>query len=473
MKRLKQLVLGVGLLAVLAALAAMAAIDRAQIPPRNLSPYIEHRAEGHNERIVSVGNWAGETLLRMDRGGAPIMVAEQRLNVGAHEGRAAQAAQGGQTHVVDSAAALITAINTAQAGDRILIAPGTYYVRGDGGYLRTANPGREGMPIVVNAEQAGTVTLEFDMGEGFLVTMPHWTFENLVIKGVCKVQEFCEHAFHVVGGAHHFVSRNNAIIDFNAHYKINGEGGQMPDVGTIDHNSLYNRTVRQTANPVTLIDLVAASRWSIHDNYLGDFIKGGGDRISYGGFAKGAGRENVFERNVVLCENHLSGQPGARVGLSLGGGGTGLPFCRDKRCITEQDASRLTANLIAACSDDGIYVNRAATSVVTHNTLIDTGGISVRFVESSADVQGNLVDGMIRARDGGILRAADNVDTSALRLYLGMHPVRDYFRNIGDLDLNWVSAGPGASVYGRYSDLCGNTNASLRGAFDSFAGCVR
>jgi hypothetical protein len=72
-----------------------------------------------------------------------------------------------------------------------------------------------------------------------------------------------------------------------------------------------------------------------------------------------------------------------------------------------------------------------------HNTLINTGGISVRFVESSANVQGNLVDGLIRTRDGGLLRAADNFDTSASRLYLGVYPVRNLYVNAAAMVFTW------------------------------------
>jgi hypothetical protein len=84
------------------------------------------------------------------------------------------------------------------------------------------------------------------------------------------------------------------------------------------------------------------------------------------------------------------GTPGRRVGISLGGGGSGKQFSRDQRCITEQNGGLIQSNLVASCSDDGTYINRATAIKILHNTPIDTGGISVRVVESSADVQGSL-----------------------------------------------------------------------------------
>ena len=221
---------------------------------------------------------------------------------------------------------------------------------------------------------------------------------------------------------------------------------------------------------------MTASAWVIRRNLISDFIKGDGDRISYGAFAKGGGSDNLFEQNVVICEDRLRGTPGQRIGLSLGGGGTGKEYCRDGKCITEQSGSTLRANLVASCSDDGIYLNAAARSTLQHNTLVDTGGITVRFPESSADVQGNLVDGLIRTRDGGLLRLDDNLDTPAARLYLGSHPNRAWFRDPLMLDFQWREPVPRrAGRSEALPDLCGGKRPlqPRYGAFEDFASCMR
>ena len=161
--------------------------------------------------------------------------------------------------------------------------------------------------------------------------------------------------------------------------------------------------MRQTANPVNVIDIVDASRWTLRKNLITDLFKGDGNRTSYGGIAKGAGSANVFDNNIVLCEYRVHAPGTITIGLSLGGGGTGAAFCRDGRCVAEQEGGSLRGNLIAACSDDGIYLNKAARSMIAHNTLIDTAGIELRFPTTSANVEGNLVDGRIRTRDGAVL----------------------------------------------------------------------
>ncbi|WP_229506329.1 chondroitinase-B domain-containing protein [Massilia sp. BJB1822] len=482
-----------GLLAAMAALAALASygLERSGIPPRRLAPYLEQRADGHNPLIVGVGRAMAATLHTLDRGDPPLP-GTLRLRIGAQAEDARNAGQttapdaadtlaaGSREVTVASADALRAAIAQALPGDRITVLPGRYRFLASS-YIAVSRPGTREQPIVLRAARAGSVVLELAMAEGFLVSAPWWTFENLQLQGICPLQGNCEHAFHITGAAQHFTARNNTILDFNSHIKINGQHGVQPDHGLLEQNTLSNTAVRQTGTPVTPIDLVAASHWTIRANLISDFIKGGGDQISYGGFAKGAGSGNVFERNVVICEQRLRGQPGQRVGLSLGGGGTAAPYCRDQRCITEQDGGVLQANLIASCSDEGIYLNRAATSQLRHNTLIDTAGIALRFPETSADLEGNLVDGRIAVRGGALLRAQDNLDSGVTRLYLGSHPLRALFHAPLEFDLRWRGPAPRREAVstdarsGAVAELCGAPRPSqpAYGAFEDFAACLR
>ncbi|WP_394779732.1 right-handed parallel beta-helix repeat-containing protein [Undibacterium sp.] len=470
-------------LIVAAAILLTYALQRAAVTPRALGPYVEHRTQGHNPAIEKAGQTVAAMLTSLDRGNDDDPYVFPALKIGAQTATSASAAvagtaiatTAGKPVYVASTAEAMRAIAQAKPGDVISFLPGTYRFEGQGS-VKVTQPGTAEQRITVTAERAGTVTLEFNMVEGFRVAAPYWTFENLSIKGICENHSDCEHAFHVVGRASHFIARNNTITDFNAQFKINGEDGFMPDDGLIESNSLSNSSVRNTANPVTMMDMVAASRWVIRRNLITDFIKGDGNRVSYGAFAKGAGVDNRFEENIVICEHKLKGLPGSRVGLSFGGGGTGKEFCRDKRCITEHDRGVMQSNLIMACSDEGIYINRGATSKLIHNTLIDTSGIAVRFPESSADLEGNLVDGRTLARDGGIIRGDDNIESSVAALYIGRHSVRQLFAGASHLDLAWASPPPRrkAALPG-ILDLCGGPRSSqpVYGAFEDFSGCYQ
>ncbi|HSQ82727.1 MAG TPA: right-handed parallel beta-helix repeat-containing protein [Casimicrobiaceae bacterium] len=473
LRRLPWLV-AIAVLVVAAGAAFSWAVNRIGVSPRRLAPYVERRAAGHDRAIVEAGRLISQILVALDRGRDEV---HRPLPVPAGDHVAAQPQPSGafgarRSIGVATPEEAVQAITRAEPGDVITLAPGTY--RFHGPYIDVRQPGAPGAPIAVRAGHAGTVVLEFDMVEGFLVSAPYWTFENLTIRGVCANDSDCEHAFHVVAGASHFIARNNAIEDFNAQFKINASAGSVPDSGVIAGNALTDTRPRQTANPVAMIDLVAASHWRIVGNRLSDFVKAQGDGISSGAFAKGGGADNRFERNVVVCEDRLRGLPGQRVGLSLGDGGTGHAYCRDKRCITEQDRGVIASNLIAFCSDDGIYLNRAAQSRIVDNTVLDTGGVVLRFGESSATVTGNLVDGPILARDGAALHASGNRDTGLTRIYLGWHPVRRLFEDALALDLRWRGEAPRQHrAAGTSRDLCGAMRPAppAYGAFEDIRRC--
>ena len=470
-----RLLAGVLLLAALAVLGAAYLTEKLGVPPRLLAPYIEKRTSGHNPTIVRTGEMVGQILRTNDRGAAmPVQARAFRIGAQPEAPGKIPGASEQSIVVVSSTAEALAAIASASPGDSITFAPGTYHFTGR--YIAVNRPGTALRPITVRAEQPGNVKLEFDMSEGFLVSAPYWRFENLTIVGACKSHYDCEHAFHVVGSGHHLGIRNNTITDFNSHFKINASGEQTPDDGVLEGNTLNNNSVRQTGLPINVIDLVVASNWIIRKNLITDFFKGEGNRTSYGGYAKGGGSNNLFENNIVLCEYRVHSPGAVTVGLSLGGGGTGAEYCRDKRCVTEQEKSTIRGNLIASCSDDGIYINKGAMSKVIHNTLIDTAGISVRFPSSSADIEGNLVDGKIRKRDDATLRLTDNIETSLSRLFAGSHPVRDLFDIVDTGTFDKVLPRRSANTTGEsVPDLCGVAPAGPRayGAFDRFANCVR
>ncbi len=313
-----------------------------------------------------------------------------------------------------SAAEIVTALSSAKAGQTILIKPGTYRITNK---VNTGFAGSREQPITVRASAPGQVTIEFDTVEGFAVSQAFWIFENLTIRGVCKEHSDCEHAFHVFGNANHTVIRNNLIKDFNAHIKVNGLDGDWPDDGLVQFNTLTNSKLRETHLPVTLVDIVGANHWTLADNLVSNFIKGEGDHISYGMFMKGAGRGGRIERNLIVCTPQDISQPGSRVGLSFGGGGTGKPYCRDQRCDAEYTAGLAANNIVAHCNDFGIDVNQSSAILIAHNTLINTAGIDVRRGPASAQAYGNLLDGRIRQRDGAQLKSEMNELASMPAIY--------------------------------------------------------
>lgn len=313
--------------------------------------------------------------------------------------------------VLVSTEALAAALDDARPGEVLELAPGTYRV------AARLNTGRAGTPtqaITLRAARPGTVTLEVDTVQALVASQPHWVFENLVWRGVCAQDSRCEHAVHVVGTARGVVLRNNRFEDFNAAIKVNGENGQWPDAGLLQFNTFSNRRARRTDLPVTPFDLVGASHWQVLDNRVERFIKAGGNGISFGIFVKGGGEGSRIERNLVVCTPEAVAQAGQRVGISLGGGGTDASSCRRQPCEAEHLGGVVANNVVAHCNDAGIDVFRSPRSLVAHNTLINTLGVSVRDAPAQAKVVANLIEGTVHRRFGGIADASDNMSVPVL-----------------------------------------------------------
>ena len=299
---------------------------------------------------------------------------------------------------VSSVSGLLKAINTALPGDRISVAPGEYLFSGRS--IEVVRSGTATRPIILTAEHPWQTTFSFNLLEGLSVTASDWHFDGLSIEGVCSQDSRCEHAFHIVGKAYRTRISNSRIVNFNAPIKINGDSGHFPDGGLIENTYIGNTRARDTTKPVVGIDAVAVNHWLVRNNLIANFKKTKGNHTSSGGFFKGAGGYNRFESNLVVCSERVAMEY-IQIGLSLGNGGTSSSACRDGRCQFEQRDSDITGNLIANCSDVGIYLNRASGSTLTNNTLYSTLGIDVRFEASNAIIANNLLSGRIKERDGG------------------------------------------------------------------------
>ena len=412
--------------------------------------------------LPQVGAWAGRILPppRFDGAGRALPSSAADLERAARAGPQAPA---GPVVRVASVKELRKALEQATPGSVIEIAPGTYEVRGSN--LGITAAGLPSHPITVRAARLGQVRLQFRIREGFHVRAPFWVFENLIIEGTCRKHNKCDHAFHIVGDADGTVVRNNVILDFNSHMKINGlaRQGKFPDGGLVEFNTLRGRTPRQTDKPATPIDVVGASDLTVRRNVIADFHCVGGKQISYAAFIKGNASGGILEQNLVICE--LLHRGGIRLGLSFGGGGTGSRSCVGGDCTTEHTGGIIRNNIIMHCpADVGIYLNRSAGTVVHNNILYNTLGIDVRFDTTDATVFNNVVDGRIKERNGGRARIGHN-----LTLAGGLDPAALFAApEAGDFQLKTpdevLKAGQPADGSGQElgEDFCGRAHDRAR-----------
>lgn len=309
--------------------------------------------------------------------------------------------------LVTTSKSLAKALENARPGDVISLAPGEYSLE----RTKLTRAGTEAEPIVVRAAELGAARIKSKRVELFWLNAPYWVFENLDIEGGCASQSNCHHAFHIVGRASGTIIRNNRMTEFHAAIKGNGSGKKkvFPNDVVIENNLIYNRTPRETSDPVTPIDVVGGRRWVVRGNLIADFGKLHGNQISYAAFLKGGSRGGVFERNLIVCEwRHTAG---TRLGLSFGGGGTsGSSNCEEGSCVPEHHDGIIRNNIVLNCPDDvGVYLNKAAGTQILNNTVLGTTGVDVRFGQSKARVANNVLEGKIRNRNGGSHEAANNL----------------------------------------------------------------
>ena len=303
---------------------------------------------------------------------------------------------------IADAGQLASALAAARPGEVITLRPGTYALH----RLEIDAGGEPGRPITLRAQKLGDVRLTTSDVEAFVVGAPDWIFENLEIDGIGPDTD---HAFHILGGADRTIIRHNDLRDFNAAVKGNVRDGRFADDVLIENNLIRNATTRDTALSVTPLDIDGGRRWDVRDNFIADFGKSGGNRVSYGAFMKAGSSDGVFERNLIICEWKTKGF--TRIGLSFGGGGVKDPaYCEDRNCTPEHSDGVIRNNIILNCPTDvGIYVNTSRNIKIFHDTLINTGGIDVRFPESTAEIRNNIISGRTRERNGGMLTEETNL----------------------------------------------------------------
>lgn len=298
-------------------------------------------------------------------------------------------------------------IERAKPGDELVIKSGNYhfnYKRLEASKEWTSQDDN----IILRSEVNGEVNLFFDSVEAIIIESPNWIIDGLNFVGSCNDHSRCEHALHVVGNAQNIVIRNNTFYDFNAALKINELNGIYPDNGLIEHNIFGSSGPRKTNHSITPINLDHGNNWIVRANLIHDFIKEGGNQISYGAFMKGGIENGVFERNLIICNTQKRNYDGSRVGLSLGGGGMEQSDRRNNS-IYESINSKIRNNIIIHCNDVGIYNQLSSNSTISNNLLFNTFGIDTRYKSSPAIITNNIVSNRIKNRDNAQSHQENNL----------------------------------------------------------------
>tara|TARA_R110001583_G_scaffold143203_1_gene295295 strand:+ start:510 stop:1826 length:1317 start_codon:yes stop_codon:yes gene_type:complete len=332
---------------------------------------------------------------------------------------------------ISNATELEHALREVAPGDSLLLSPGHYPLQ------RTVSRigGTQETPITIKAIAPGSVIIDAENEETFVIYHPYWIFEGLIIEGT----DTTNHAFHLSLDADYVVIRNTTIRNFHNHIKVNGKHDRFPDHILIEKNRLTNDTVRKTARPASPIDIIGGTHAVIRGNLITDFSRSEGDQISYGLFIKGNSSFGMIEQNLVVCSAHHSG--GYRIGISLGGGGTAPSYCENQDCSIEHRSGVIRNNIVMNCSDAGIFLKKASGSQILHNTLIQTSGIDIQLKGSSATIVGNYIDGDLRARKGAQYRQHNNLiaGKSSTAACSQSHPLISDLHHKANQIVRWIT----------------------------------
>lgn len=290
--------------------------------------------------------------------------------------------QSGHVITVNDIPTLELALVNAKPGQVIYLDSGIYQLNKT---VSTKANGAERNPITLTASPSSRVIVNTDVG--LKIKHSHWHVEGLNFTGKCKSHSLCEHAIQIVGGVNHTTIFGNTFTDFNAHIKSNGIKASgnttrvFPTEVRIANNQFTNSSIRNTANPVTPIDVVGGDSIHLLNNFIADFAKNGGNRTTYGAFLKGGGSYGLIKGNTVACVHKLPIKhiDDIRIGLSLGGGTTGVDVCQSSNCGYEHKHGVVENNTIINCAyDPAIFINKVSYSEVNNNKLMNSRIIQVK-----------------------------------------------------------------------------------------------
>ncbi len=295
---------------------------------------------------------------------------------------------------------LVAACEGALAGDEIVLAKGIYRITGRSRIAISQRPGpvtvrgETANPAVVTVEGAGqdeaAVAMIFELTDS-----PQWTFRDLTTRNSFY------HGFKFNAASTDCVLRNVVMRD---HGESGVKGTSDPAKGVYPDRLLvegcdigFTKEAGGTRSVVEGIDGVGVRGWVIRKNRFVNIQKGG--QPAYGAFTKGNSQDTLIEENRF---EHCF------IGASLGGGGTGAAYFRDRDGSLEHRGGVIRKNTFVGCTDAAIYLNKADGCRIEENVMTGCGAnIQLRYRETRARVIGNEASGspepLLRLRDGAVI----------------------------------------------------------------------
>lgn len=304
---------------------------------------------------------------------------------------------------VNSLSALQQAIDNAPAGGRVItLAAGTYnqtttiQITGKNNITIKGATSNYADTIVKGPGIANSsMDINIKINNSDYVTV-----KNMTIK------DSYYHSIQVNDGSNYFHADNLKTWDngeggFKTTFNVNGGFGYA-DYGVIE-NSVIGYTNGGTQGVVEGIDIIAGKGWVVRGNTF-ENVKRPDGGVAYAVFAKANSIDTIIENNIV--KNSF-------IGISFGGGGSGLSFFRNQDTTYEHRGGIIRNNVVYGMVDTGVYLNKATGFKVYNNTILNTGGgvgsIEPRFAETSGEIRNNLLGVAVKLRNSATAVQSNNL----------------------------------------------------------------
>jgi hypothetical protein len=334
---------------------------------------------------------------------------------------------------VANSADLRAAIEAAQPGATIRLAPGAYALSAP---IATRAAGTMAQPILITAGAASTVRLDVSAPEGLVVAHPYWILEHVWINGIGGSGA----GIHLKPGGDHFVVRACRVTNFGTGILSDRTADTEVSDGAAQANEFYNDTLAAGGTPMRI---VGGQRWAIAGNYFHDYAGAG---MHPGLSLEGGAADAVVEQNLFACSKDRP-PAGMAVGVYVGGPGTMPGLCAATNqgassCACETSAGLVRNNIVAHCAGAGVAANHVCGTKVHGNTVYDTTpGLDVQApgTMGALDAKFNVLSGAAMG-----LPPTDNVANLAAPMFKMVYldpDGLDYFQGANDKAVNDLGAG--------------------------------
>ena len=292
----------------------------------------------------------------------------------------------GNTVSVCSESEILAAINGAKAGDVITICPGTFNFTQR---IDVKSEGQDAARIFLRADKADTVTLKLSHIENFKIFGKFWVFENIKFEGDCSSGNGCEHAFHIVADADDLIFRNNEIVNFASHVKLNGEvvgngpAKSFPDRTWFINNFWHNTKYIPNNAPHNILNIDGGKDHVVRGNIFADYNTPASlPKSASAVYPKASTKSMLIEQNLIVCEKKRTAGETAR-GIQLGDGAPASICDGDDDqdgngdCVEngQNQEAIVRNNIVMNCNNGGsaagIMVSSDRASKIYHNTVFN------------------------------------------------------------------------------------------------------